>query len=276
MKVKFIILFSLCIGILFSPAFSEQVYFWRGAGGQVNFSDRPVTGAKKVTVNPGYSYYHVQTVYDGDTVKLQNGTVIRLIGVNSPEIESRYKKGEPGGEIAKRWLSEYLKGKTVRVQTDLEKKDKYGRTLAYLFTPDHVHINELLLKSGMAVLTIHPPNLQFLKPLFSAQQQAIHDEVGIWRLPYYQAKPVDQLTLENYKGWKRLVGTVKSIDYSRKYAYLKMSDMLALKIKLSNRNFFPDLENYLNQSLMVSGWPKRSKRQLNLPIYHGSAITVLN
>jgi hypothetical protein len=55
-----------------------EIYEWQDTEGHKHFSDRNHADAKKITVKPGYSYQTIKTVYDGDTVVLEDGRKIRV------------------------------------------------------------------------------------------------------------------------------------------------------------------------------------------------------
>lgn len=84
----------------------------------------------------------VERVIDGDTIVI-NGTSIRLLGINSPERNEIYYSE------AKSFLEEILLNKTVRLEYGKDKKDKYGRDLAYVFFEEK-NINLELVENGFA------------------------------------------------------------------------------------------------------------------------------
>lgn len=81
-------------------------------------------------------------VIDGDTVIVnQNGKDIRvrLIGVNTPESVSRTEENTEEGYIASEFTKGYLQeGQTVWLEYDIQRTDKYGRTLVYIWLTDQV------------------------------------------------------------------------------------------------------------------------------------------
>jgi micrococcal nuclease len=97
-----------------------------------------------------------ERVVDGDTVWVSGVGKVRLIGVDTPELayDGVTRKGgkgdEPGARRAKKYVEERLLGRRVRLEFDEERFDRYGRTLAYLFTEEGESIGELLLKEGLA------------------------------------------------------------------------------------------------------------------------------
>lgn len=270
-----IIKLLLVLMLSFSGAAYPAVYQWQDSQGRMHFSDRARQGAELVQLKPGYSYYAVKKVYDGDTVLLADGRKVRLLSINTPEVEGRNKQEEAGGEAAKRWLTEKLAGKKVRLEFDQERKDKYGRTLAYIFTEDNEHINLALVRLGFAAINIYPPNLRYLDDFILAQHQAEDSQYGLWTLPTYQVKPVEQITKENYKGWQRLQGKVKAIKKTRKYVYLSLSRSFSVRIAKKQLSFFPDLSSYQDKTLEVRGWVNKNKGRFSLLLRHSSAIKII-
>jgi len=124
----------------------------------------------------------VKYVIDGDTVILKNGEKLRYIGIDTPEIDHEYKKAEPLGYAAKTFNNKLLGSKIVRLEFDLEKRDRYDRLLAYVFLPDGTFVNLELLLSGLATYLHKPPNLKYRDRLLQAQRKAMSDRKGVWHI----------------------------------------------------------------------------------------------
>ena len=75
----------------------------------------------------------VARVIDGDTVRLDDDTSVRLIGINCPELGYAGRSAEPLAERARDTLSRLIGSGSVRVVPGTEPRDRYGRLLAYLF-----------------------------------------------------------------------------------------------------------------------------------------------
>lgn len=94
-------------------------------------------------------------VVDGDTVHMRvdlgmNISVeatLRLVGVNCPE------HGTPEGEAATAFTTDWLAAHGPRfvVQTTKDKREKYGRYLARVNSPDQNCLNDDLRAAGHAV-----------------------------------------------------------------------------------------------------------------------------
>ena len=130
-------------------------------------------------------------VNDGDTITLRmDGKIyrVRLIGFDAPEMGQ-----EPWGKKAQEHLRTLLKdsGWNVSVETDVEKHDKYGRLLVYVWTKDKTFINEKMLADGYAVLFTFPPNTKYVDLFRKAQRNAREKRSGIWGPDGLKEKPVE-------------------------------------------------------------------------------------
>ena len=264
---------GLLILLLCVPVYADsKIYQWRDKTGSEHFSDRFNPDAKIVDIKPGYGFYTVKTVYDGDTVELEDGRKIRFLGINTPEVQHKDKMAEAGGEEAKAWLIDKLQHAKVRLEFDVEKTDKYGRTLAYLFTENKEHINLSLVKAGLATISIYPPNLRYVDELVAAENKAEQEKLGIWQRPEYAAIPVGNLTEAGHSGWTRLVGKVAAIHETQKSVYLVFSSQFEARIDRKWLSLFPDINSYLGKTVEARGWLSKNRKQFSLFIRHPSAI----
>ena len=119
-------------------------------------------------------------VHDGDTISViihAKKEKVRLVGIDAPEIGQR-----PWGKMAKEYLETLVDASDwkVRLEFDVAQKDKYGRSLAYVWTQHGEMINLLMVKSGQAVLYTIPPNVRYTNELREAQKEARDLRLGIW------------------------------------------------------------------------------------------------
>jgi len=145
--------------------------------------------------------YTVERVIDGDTLKLTNGERVRLIGVDTPEsrvndkakrdskrtgqdLETITKMGQEATEFVKELR---FSGKKIRIEYDVQERDKYGRLLGYVYVPvtceggdnpstivvhgivllhkkphnEEIFLNAAIIKSGYATPMTIPPNVKY-------------------------------------------------------------------------------------------------------------------
>lgn len=117
-------------------------------------------------------------VHDGDTitVKYANGTreKVRLLGIDAPELEQ-----QPHGLQAKTHLRRLILNKRVRLETDVQVLDKFGRRLAYVYSGLGM-INQKMIANGWALSSRLRPNIRYGKLLDLAQRRAQTTKNGLW------------------------------------------------------------------------------------------------
>jgi len=136
--------------------------------------------------SPAYTFYTVDRVVDGDTFWLNDGYKegfkVRLIGIDAPESRNTgHKTIQPYGAEAKQYLKQRLSGQKVRLEYDVTRKDRYGRTLAYAYLSDGTFLNAEMMKEGYATTLTIPPNVKHADLFVKLQQQARKQRRGLWK-----------------------------------------------------------------------------------------------
>jgi micrococcal nuclease len=131
-------------------------------------------------INKTNNFYKVKRVIDGDTIQLENGQKVRYIGINTPESVDPRRPVQCFGKEASKRNKELVEGKVVRLEKDVEDKDKYGRLLRYVYLPSGAFINYELVKQGYASVYTFPPNVKYVNKLQQAQKYAREKNLGLW------------------------------------------------------------------------------------------------
>lgn len=121
----------------------------------------------------------VAKVVDGDTLVLEGGERIRLIGVDTPETVHPEKPVEYFGKEASSFTRQMAEGKPVRLEFDQQKKDKYGRSLAYVYLEDGTFLNAEIIKQGYGFAYTQFP-FRYLEEFREYQRQARLQKLGLW------------------------------------------------------------------------------------------------
>ncbi len=142
----------------------------------------------------------VGAVVDGDTIDLETGERVRLLGIDAPEL---YHPDDPEqgcagpddgpccyGEEAADWLRARLPaGWDVTLEFDIDCEDPYGRTLAYVYAApsegaEVEMLNQVMVEKGLArVYTEDVENAQEIRELevlLYLEEQARSAGVGLW------------------------------------------------------------------------------------------------
>lgn len=117
-------------------------------------------------------------VIDGDTI-VAGGQKIRYIGVNAPEIHRTDRITQELGEKAKAFNETLVLNKTIRLEFDVQQRDKYGRLLAYVYVGD-IFVNAKLLRDGYVSASVVPPNVQYADFFRKLETEARESGRGLW------------------------------------------------------------------------------------------------
>ncbi|HEX6927592.1 MAG TPA: thermonuclease family protein [Longimicrobiaceae bacterium] len=132
----------------------------------------------------------VERVIDGDTLTCEDGERVRLLLIDTPEMD----QGD-FGRRARRYLLELAPpGTALRLERDVQMQDRYGRTLAYLYTPDGRMLNEEMARAGFAVALVYPPNVRYVERIRKAVKAAREAGLGLWATSAFECAPVDHRT----------------------------------------------------------------------------------
>jgi micrococcal nuclease len=125
----------------------------------------------------------VVRIVDGDTIHVRIGgrlERVRYIGVNTPEVHHPTKGEEPGGREAAEVNRRLVTGQAVRLELDVQERDRYGRLLAYVWV-GNVMINAELVRLGYAQVMTIPPNVRYQAMFLKLQREAREAGRGLWR-----------------------------------------------------------------------------------------------
>jgi micrococcal nuclease len=128
----------------------------------------------------------VTKVSDGDTfwVSYPSGKEekIRLIGINTPESRRTGRtEMEYFGKEAAAYARKLLLNKQVRLEFDVQKYDRYKRTLAYAYLESGTMVNALLIKEGYAQVATYPPNVRYQSLFQRLEREARTARRGLWK-----------------------------------------------------------------------------------------------
>lgn len=127
----------------------------------------------------------VTKIVDGDTIWVLTPSgqeiKVRLIGVDSPEARNTGRaRIEYFGKESSDFAKKVLTGQRVRLEYDVQRLDRYKRTLAYVYLEDGTFFNELLVKEGFATVATYPPNVKYADHFLEVQKKARNSKKGLW------------------------------------------------------------------------------------------------
>ena len=131
---------------------------------------------------PGGESARIVRVVDGDTVIVAPKVRVRLTGIDTPESVDPRKPVQCFGVEASNFTKGLLPADTpVTLVHDVQRLDRYGRTLAYVYRQaDGMFVNLELVKQGYAQAYTVPPNVAHATQFVAAQAQARRGNRGLW------------------------------------------------------------------------------------------------
>ena len=145
-----------------------------GCSGSPSPSAAPTTAAAAVV--------RVTKVTDGDTVHvayLGSDERVRLIGVNTPEVDWYGGEAQCYGAEAGLYARRRLSGARIRLVVDVERRDRYGRLLAYVYLGREL-FNLTLVRLGYARPDPVPPDTRLAAVFQRAEDTARNAGAGLW------------------------------------------------------------------------------------------------
>ncbi len=273
-----LLLATLLISLTGLQLSHAEVFQWKDSQGRTHYGDRPPANVKatsKATLKR-IRWYQIKSIPDGDTIHLRGGYKVRLLGLNTPEVAKRGTPAQAGGLAASHFLQQFLKGKKLRLETDKQRRDRYDRLLAHVYTEDKVNINALLIRKGYAHTTIIPPNVKHAAEYRTLEAKARKAAIGLWALDDYQVFDASSDLLQRRNQFSRVKGTVTRIEPHKKFLSLWMGKQFHIRIDKDAQKIFQnadiELNNYKGKTLIVRGWIKQRKGKPVMWLVHPFAV----
>lgn len=201
----------------------------------------------------GLSEVAVQRVVDGDTLSLEDGRRIRMIGLNSPELGKRGRADEPFAVAARQRLESLVAASAgrVRVLPGKDDRDDYGRTLAHLYDRQGRNLEEQLIAEGLGFVVAVAPNVDLVECQQAAEHKARQAGLGIWkRSPVVRAEQIKA------PGFTLVSGRVESVQRNRGGVWIELQGSVVLHIAASLQRGFDAsmLKRLEGRTVEARGW----------------------
>lgn len=223
-----------------------------------------------ITLNQG-PLYPVARVVDGDTLKLQDGRSVRLIGINTPEVDHDDQPAEPGGIKAQEVALRLVQGKAVRLRFEEDRQDEHGRWLAHVFLADGRNLGAMLLEQGYALLAMVPPNTDQWRCFQTAEDQARRKRLGLWQGEWSRMSAGNLRRAKGFALWR---GTLLDIKPTRHSVWLNLEQGYQVRIAREDLDRFSltALQARLHQPIEVRGWWNQYNGRATLRLRHPSML----
>lgn len=213
--------------------------------------------ASSCNIEPAqFTPYRVDTVFDGDTLRLVGGDKVRLIGINTPE---RGRKGRPAQPLAMEATAS-LKAligpeRGIFLRDGQDSRDRYGRRLAHVFDHEGNSLAAELLRLGMGFHVAISPNFADVKCLQAAETEAMAAGRGVWSETGFGPRSVGDLS-PSRGGFIRIRGRVTRVSFKDNGWWLQLDGKVGLQIKAASQHLFQRkiLRELQGQTVEARGW----------------------
>lgn len=212
-------------------------------------------------------------VFDGDTFKLDiegEEEIVRLVGVDAPEIDEKREKVRLLGLISRDFAQYYLENKDVYILTDRQGRDRFGRLLVYIWLPSMCFFNELIIEEGFAnayTKFYHPYQKRFIE----AERIARERSKGLWgfgkEIPFPTQDAIyllGKLCAIKFK--------VQKVHFGRSVIYLRSSldwqrSFNTVVFKYDLERFKKNLKEYEGKEIIVRGFMGKYKEHPEIIVH---------
>ena len=180
----------------------------------------PPAAALMTGLAPGGSA-RVVGVIDGDTVVLDDGREVRLVGTQAPKLPLGRDgfAAWPLADEAKRELEKLVLGRTVELGFGGQRSDRHGRSLAHLYLPDGTWVQGEMVQRGLARAYTFADNRALVAELLAAERAARLARRGIWANPWYRILAPDEVE-DHIDSFQLVEGRVLNAAVARGTGYL--------------------------------------------------------
>jgi micrococcal nuclease len=211
----------------------------------------------------------VTRILDGDTLQLDDGSELRLIGALAPHAHDvGADTGTwPLAEEARQALSQLVLGRSIALAFGGQRNDRYGRWLAQAVVEPEGRkewVQGHMIARGMARAYLPPDNIACLRDLLDLERPAREGRLGLWTSAAYQIRSAESAqALLAYRHTFQLVqGRIAAVSHSRGAAYLSFTGdrrgfAVAVKRSGGARPSGSDPDSLIGRTVLVRGWIDR-------------------
>ncbi len=198
--------------------------------------------------------YRIDRVIDGDTIILDNGETVRLIGVDAPETHHPEIPAQRFGEESTDFLRQMIQDRKCTLKFDPnETRDKYGRLLAYVFVEGKL-VNAEIIRRGYAYAYTRF-NYQRKSEFLLLEREAREKQYGLW-----DPSSVDTRTVHPINDQARTISWQDAAKHYGKYATVEGTIVKTYNSgKACFLNFHIDYKNHFTAVIFAPDFPRFPK-----------------
>lgn len=216
-------------------------------------------------------------VIDGDTVVLNDGRHLRIVGLNAPEIGHDGAADQPYSEAARQRLEDFVDAAHGEAEwaPAADGRDDYGRTLGYLYVGGR-DAAAVLLRAGFAALIAIPPNLARVECYAAAERGAREAHRGLWSKDSPLVRDAEAPAART-DGFHILTGRIETVQQLRAGVRLRLAGGITLWVPAADEHYFrADFDDFAGARVLVRGWLHRYRGRPEIELHYPAVLTRLD
>ncbi|MBX2839145.1 MAG: thermonuclease family protein [Gammaproteobacteria bacterium] len=217
----------------------------------------------------------IASITDGDTVVLQDQRKVRIIGVNTPELNAQKPWSRAlarrAANAVERWLE---KQSSVYLVSGIDPFDHHQRSLAHLMGSSDQLLSEHLLQQGLAAASPVHPNTRCADHLAKQERDSRTAGSGVWRKenPWFVIDTT--LNKRQHRGFRIVQAKLVNISNTKKKYTLVLQSGLRVNIR---KSIYQSLEVVpkTGETIEVRGWVSFRSKQPSISLHHATNLSIL-
>lgn len=224
----------------------------------------------------------VREVIDGDTIVLEEGQQVRLVGIQAPKLGLGRPNfmDWPKANDAKDFLVQSTLGKKVQLYVGQQIVDHNRRLLAHVVTEDGKWLQEEMLLHGWGRVYSFPDNRRIVREMLAIEKTARAQHLGIWADDYYAIQSPDKVGPVG--SFQIVEGKVLAVAKNKEMVYLNFQENwrtdFTVEIKFASVEWFLsegiDIMQLQGQTISVRGWVENKNGPM-IEVTHPEQIEIL-
>ena len=219
----------------------------------------------------------VARVTDGDTIVLSDERRVRLIGMNTLELNEKHPIDRAWAHTATTALEKFLRTGSVNIISGIESHDRYGRLLAHVTRQDGLNASHELVSQGLAIAIAVGQNTRCANELQAREQAARQADLGLWTTPGNWQLDKTRVTAVE-RGFRIVHGQVKQYQGRGKQRSLMLENGLTVRLgkhwPTDDESTLQLLDSIVGKQIKVKGWLGGSAGKTYMTLHHPANLYV--
>ena len=216
----------------------------------------------------------VAKVTDGDTLALTNGQRVRIIGINTLELNAKSQASRASARAATDALRSLVGNREITLIAGPERRDRHGRRLAHVLNKDRVNVGAELIRRGHATAVAVAQNTLCADHHFTLESEARIKSLGIWETPSEWFIDDDTIARDS-RGFKLMKTSITSINSDGNQSILRFSNGISATLG-KHWTVAPPGKQLVGKRVEIRGWVSGERTRPKLTLHHPLNMRILS